>query len=37
MVESVEDMITLGNLTDESLLQNLKIRYNANYIYVNLY
>jgi myosin heavy subunit len=30
----VEDMIVLGNLTEETLLNNLKIRYKGDFIYV---
>jgi myosin heavy subunit len=30
----VEDMITLDNLTEETMLRNLQIRYNNNLIYV---
>lgn len=30
----VEDMITLDNLTEETMLRNIQIRYNKNLIYV---
>lgn len=30
----VEDMITLDNLTEETMLKNIQIRYNKNLIYV---
>ena len=32
--EAVEDMITLSNLTEDSLLKNLEVRYFDNHIYV---
>lgn len=32
--DPVEDMITLGNLTEETLLQNLRMRYDKDLIYV---
>jgi hypothetical protein len=35
MAEVVEDMITLSNLTEESLLKNLQLRYANNDIYVS--
>ena len=32
--KGVEDMITLDNLTEETMLRNIQIRYNQNLIYV---
>lgn len=32
----VEDMITLDNLTEETMLRNIQIRYNKNLIYVRV-
>ncbi len=32
----VEDMIVLGNLTEDTLLENLKVRYNKDLIYVRM-
>jgi myosin heavy subunit len=33
----IEDMITLDNLTEETMLTNLKIRYQKNLIYVSTF